>query len=236
MRKVTLFAVLFLQLIFVMGDSKMSSAQTTLTADQAAIIPIAAFTANGDTSSLEKALVAGLDSGLSVNQIKEILVQLYAYAGFPRSLTALATFMNLLKERSREGITDKIGEAPKQLPKDADKNAIGTKIQTDLVRAPVKGELFEFSPAIDAFLKEHLFCDIFSRGVLTNQDRELATIAALAALPAPAQLVAHLNISLNTGITPAQLREYVSILKEKVSEKAAETAQSCLTQVMEKKK
>jgi hypothetical protein len=37
-----------------------------------------------------------------------------------------------------------------------------------------------FSPAIDTFLKEHLFADIFVRDVISHQDRELATIAALA--------------------------------------------------------
>ena len=50
-------------------------------------IPIAAFTANGDLEKLRTALSAGLDAGLTVNEIKEILVQMYAYVGFPRSLT-----------------------------------------------------------------------------------------------------------------------------------------------------
>jgi hypothetical protein len=40
-------------------------------------IPIAAFTANGDLEKLRTALSAGLDAGLTVNEIKEILVQMY---------------------------------------------------------------------------------------------------------------------------------------------------------------
>ena len=50
------------------------------------IIPIAAFTAAGEINRLKPALGKGLDDGLTVNEIKEILVHLYAYAGFPRSL------------------------------------------------------------------------------------------------------------------------------------------------------
>lgn len=208
----------------------------SLNSKQAAIIPIAAFTANGDTEKLEIALAKGLENGLTVNEIKEILVQMYAYAGFPRSLTGLSTFMNLISKRKQDGINDPIGESPKQLPPNADRNAIGTRIQTKLVGAPVKGPLFEFAPAIDAFLKEHLFCDIFDRGVLTDQERELATIAALAALPAPQQLAAHLNISINTGLTEPQLQDYIGVMNEKVGKSEADLAAKTLDQVLARKK
>jgi alkylhydroperoxidase/carboxymuconolactone decarboxylase family protein YurZ len=55
----------------------------TLTQKQQSIIPIAAFTANGDLDKLKTALQDGLAAGLTVNEIKEILVHLYAYTGFP---------------------------------------------------------------------------------------------------------------------------------------------------------
>jgi alkylhydroperoxidase/carboxymuconolactone decarboxylase family protein YurZ len=64
-----------------------------LNAKQRAIIPIAAFTANGDLAKLRTALNESLDAGLTVNEIKEVLVQLYAYAGFPRNLNGIGTFM-----------------------------------------------------------------------------------------------------------------------------------------------
>ena len=67
--------------------------QNPLTHQQQAMIPIAAFTARGDMNRLTLALNEGLDAGLTVNEIKEILVQLYAYCGFPRSLNALGCFM-----------------------------------------------------------------------------------------------------------------------------------------------
>lgn len=44
---------------------------------------IAAFTANGDLPKLKTVLHEGLDAGLTVNEIKEVLIQLYAYTGFP---------------------------------------------------------------------------------------------------------------------------------------------------------
>ena len=35
----------------------------------------------------------GLEAGLTMSDAREVLVQLYAYAGFPRSLNALAELM-----------------------------------------------------------------------------------------------------------------------------------------------
>lgn len=201
-----------------------------LTIQQQAIIPIAAFAANGDTEKLKSALEDGLSAGLSVNEIKEVLIQLYAYAGFPRSLSALNVFLDLLDTRKAAGITDKVGPAPHELPAGADKRAIGTKIQTELVGHSVRGRIYEFAPAMDTFLKEHLFCDIFSRGVLSWQDRELATISILATLPAPAQLASHLRVCRNIGMTETQLKEAAAVLKARVSE----TAGTLMNDLLEK--
>ena len=67
------------------GQTTMNNNQT-LNAKEQSIVTISAFTAKGDLENLQKALNRGLDSGLTVNEIKEVLVQMYAYCGFPRSL------------------------------------------------------------------------------------------------------------------------------------------------------
>ena len=186
-----------LLLIFI-GTNVM--AEELLTSKQQDIVMISSYTATGDLENLEISIKNGLNDGMTVNQIKEILVQMYAYCGFPKSLNGLSTLMKVTKNGKY-----KEGSEGKSLPKDADKNAIGTKIQTDLVGAEVKGELFEFAPAIDDYLKEHLFGDIFSRGVLTEQEREIATIAALKAIGnVEQQLNAHIKIGQHNGLTSAQ--------------------------------
>ena len=60
-----------------------------MTEQAAAMTAIACNEAKGDLIALESAIESGLDAGLTVNQIKEALSQLYAYTGFPRSLNAL---------------------------------------------------------------------------------------------------------------------------------------------------
>ncbi|WP_246559275.1 carboxymuconolactone decarboxylase family protein [Citrifermentans pelophilum] len=59
---------------------------------------------------------------------------------------------------------------------------LGTDIQTKLVGKPVTGAIYSFAPAIDQFLKGHLFGDIFGRDNLDFQSREIATISALASM------------------------------------------------------
>lgn len=188
-----------------------------LSAAQQAIVAISAFTAQGNLPQLKQALNAGLDAGLPINDLKEILVQLYAYAGFPRSLNALHCLMDVLNERKQKGTTDVLGNEPAPYPANKTKRQLGTELQTRLVGRPVAGAVYEFAPAIDQFLKEHLFGDIFGRDNLDWKTRELATISALAALGgADNQLRSHFGVGLHNGLTEGQLTHLVAIVRERV--------------------
>ena len=193
---------------FTMGDKCM--AKESLSKKQKSIVMISSYTASGDLENLEKSLNKGLDEGLTVNEIKEILVQMYAYCGFPRSLNGLNTFKKVVD--SRKG--DKLGKEGKVLPKDTDKFAYGDNVQYELTGNHLKGGIFDFAPAIDQYLKEHLFADIFARGVLTYQEREIATISALSSITGlEPQLNSHIQIGKNTGLSDAQVNEILDLTK-----------------------
>src|SRR4051812_43131572 len=91
------------------GGSDGTSAQSSLTRKQLAIAPIGAGVALGDMPALATALHEGLDAGLAISEVKEILVQMYAYTGFPRSLNALGEFMKVLDARKQRGVQDAPG-------------------------------------------------------------------------------------------------------------------------------
>lgn len=190
------------------------SASAELTSREASIVPIAAFTANGNQEQLKKALAKGLDNGLTVNEIKAVLEQMYAYTGFPRSLTALGVYVKLLDELKAAGLKNTVGREPTPLPQGTDLLQIGTKTQTELVGYPVAGPVYTFSLNIDTYLKDHLFGAIFANDVLNRRERELATVSALAALPAPAQLRSHLNVCMNVGLSPEELSQFADELKK----------------------
>nr|WP_284356573.1 carboxymuconolactone decarboxylase family protein [Pseudomonas putida]HDS0964975.1 carboxymuconolactone decarboxylase family protein [Pseudomonas putida]HDS0991357.1 carboxymuconolactone decarboxylase family protein [Pseudomonas putida] len=210
--------------------SDASNTSETLTVWQQAIIPIAAFAAAGDIAGLNRALNDGLDAGLSISDAREVLVQLYAYAGFPRSLNALGELLKVVQARKQQGIEDAPGTNPSRaIPRGDALLAAGTANQTRLAGAVVEGPLFDFAPAANEYLRAHLFGAIFERDNLDWQSRELATVAMLAALTGvEPQLQAHMRIGMNTGLTAGQLRQAGRVLAERVGPEAAQRAEHAL--------
>ncbi len=190
-----------------------------LTAKENTIVDIGAAVARGEQDNLGAAFKAGFDAGLTLNEAKELVGQLYAYCGFPRALNAAATLMKI----EGYGLTRRRGEAESAENENGGKIRnggsfvlgdkaleIGTANQTKLCGGPVKGALFDFHPQLDAYLKAHLFGDIFARDVLDWRTREIVTIAALAARPeTEPQMKAHIAIGKVNGITDAQAAEIV---------------------------
>jgi len=201
----------------------------SLSRKQRAIPIISAAAAVGDLPRLSAALDEGLDAALSVSEAKEILVQMFAYAGFPRSLNALGELMKVVEARRQRGVRDPAGREPGPVPTGNELLALGTANQIRLSGGPVKGALFDFAPAIDFYLKAHLFGDIFARDNLDWQSRELATIGALAAMTGvEPQLLAHMRIGMNTGLSAASLREVAVVLDEHGYREAANRARAAL--------
>lgn len=209
----------------------------SLTTKQQIIIPIAAYTAKGELQQLKPALNQGLDAGLTINEIKEIMVHLYAYCGFPRSIRGLQTFMEVLDERKASGITDETGADASPINDDPSKYDRGKANLEELIGRPLNGPqtgYAAFAPIIEIFLKEHLFSDIFDRDVLTFAERELVTVSVISAIgKAEPMLRSHLTICLNVGFTPEQLNEFVKIMKSTVGRQEAKAALAVLREVLE---
>ena len=226
--------------VLILSFAALSKAQTVntlaLSPKQQSIVTISAFTANGDLEKLKTSLNEGLDAGLTVNEIKEILVQMYAYCGFPRSLNGISTFMAVMDERQKKGLKDEMGKEASPLPASMNKDEYGAKVRAklsgrDVIPPPSGYQLF--APIIDTFLKEHLFADIFARDILDYQSRELATISALASMTGTAgQLQFHLGAAMNVGLTETQIKDFISVLKAKVGKKEADIANEVLNKVL----
>lgn len=198
---------------------KYAEANRVLSPRQQAIVAIGSYTGRGDLAHLEDALAEGLDAGMTVNEIKEILVQAYAYAGFPRSLRALQTFMAVLDKRKAAGIDDPAGREASPVPDMDDKAryALGKKNLAELSGVPADtppSGYAVFAPVIEKFLKEHLFADIFDRDILSWQDRELATVSIITGVGGVEPMAAaHMGICLHQGLTPAQLSALLNIVE-----------------------
>ena len=182
--------------------SAIMAGAADLTAKETAIVDIGAWTARGEQDKLGAAFKTGFNAGLTLNEAKELVGQLYAYCGFPRALNAAATLMGVWGRGNGEW---KTGKTPSPFPDGYNALRDGEANQTKLCGAPVKGPLFEFHPQLDEYLKAHLFGDIFQRDNLDWKTRELVTIAALAARPeTEPQLKAHIQVGKVNGISDEQ--------------------------------
>ncbi|AVQ18579.1 4-carboxymuconolactone decarboxylase [Fusobacterium mortiferum ATCC 9817] len=193
-----------------MGGIKMTNKDKS-------IVEISIFTAIGNLKELEKSVNLGLDNELTVNEIKEIMVQLYAYCGFPRSLNALGVLSNTVDERKASGKVTEVGRESTPIPSDRNSLVYGTQVQTKIVGMEVKGGIYDFAPMADRYLKAHLFGDIFGQDILDYRTRELVTVAALASMDGVnPQLQAHIGISKNVGVTDDELNGTIEVLKDKL--------------------
>lgn len=211
----------------------------SLTAKQQKMITISAYTAKGGLELLKPELNAGLDTGLTVNEIKEVLVHLYAYCGFPRSLRGLQTFMSVLDERKAKGINDTQGKTASLITDKRSKYERGKEVLGKLSGAPQSDKrtgYAAFSPEIEIFLKEHLFADIFERDVLTYADRELVTVSVLIAIGGVEPMLnSHMGLFLNQDFTPAQLSQLINVIEVNIGKKEADAAKPVLAEVLKAK-
>ena len=128
------------------------------------------------------------------------------------------------------------GREASPMPANWNRDEYGAQVRArlggrDTIPAPSGYQLF--APVIDTFLKEHLFADIFARDNLGHQSRELATLSALASIPGRGgQLQFHMNAAMNTGLNEAQMKDFISVLTDRVGEDEAQAANTVLTRVL----
>ena len=212
-----IYATLFLSVMMTVSlMARTLSAENELTVRQQSIVRIAYCTGKGDLENLKPALAAGLDNGMTTNEIREVLIHAYAYCGFPRSLRALQTFIAVLDERKAQGMKDVTGKDASPVNDSRSRYERGRNILAEISGVPAdapKPAYAEFAPVIERFLKEHLFADLFERDVLTYAERELATVSVIAALGESVEpmLRSHMGICRNLGMTEEQLTEVLAI-------------------------
>ena len=145
-----------------------------------------AWAAKGDLEHLETAVPQALDYGVTINELKDAFAQLYAYAGFPRSLNALDVLEKILNDQmvNEKMVNEKMTKwswgkpfvRPAVWDDAAEALRTGTAMQTrDEGGTPWD---YTFCPQADYYMKSHLFGDIYASDQLTPAVRELVTVAA----------------------------------------------------------
>lgn len=239
MRSIKLVLLLITFFVAVQNTVARSGSDSALNIKERSIISIASLTAKGDLQQLQKEIDIALQSGLTVNEIKEVQVHVYAYCGFPRSIRGLQTLMQVIEERKSKGAKDVIGREASMIADGTSKYERGritlSKLTNTKQERPSSG-YGAFAPIIDTFLKEHLFADIFDRDILTHVERELATISVLATIgSAEPMLRNHYSICLNLGISPNKLYEFTEIIKSLCGNESYLSCKKTLDELLNRK-
>lgn len=221
------------------AESRYAEANEVLTVREQAIVAVASYTGKGDLEHLKPAFTQALETGMTINEINEVLIHAYAYCGFPRSLRAIQTFMQVVDERKAAGINDPVGREASAVKDDRNRYERGRDVLAEISGTPAdapKAEYAVFAPTIERFLKEHLFTDLFERDLLTCRERELATVSILAGVGGVEPMaVGHMSICLHLGITPEQLSALLNIVEMNLGKNYSEPLRKVLNQITEKK-
>lgn len=221
------------------AEVRYAEANKVLTVREQAIVAVASYTGKGDLEHLRPALVQALEAGMTINEINEVLIHAYAYCGFPRSLRAIQTFMQIVNERKAEGLSDTVGREASAVADNRNRYERGRDVLAEIsgvsADAPKAGYAV-FAPTIERFLKEHLFADLFERDLLTYRERELATVSILAGVGGVEPMFgSHAAICLHLGVTPEQLSTLLNIVEMNLGKTYSEPLRNVLNQLTEKK-
>lgn len=220
--------------------SQTPKAEQAMDSKRQHITEVAALTGKGDLDKLKTVLIDGLNDGMAVSELKEIMVHAYAYCGFPRALRGLQTLVAVLDERKAKGIEDDWGRKASPITDTRSKYERGRDILVEISGIPAdapKADYAILAPEIEVFLKEHLFADLFERDVLTYAERELTTVAVIASLGKGVEpmLKGHMGIALNVGITPDELRSVLAIVEKNIGRDEADGGRLALNEVLQSK-
>ncbi|AKA68699.1 carboxymuconolactone decarboxylase family protein [Clostridium scatologenes] len=204
------------------------------------IAVVASLTALGNAEPQLKVHINGaLNVGCTINDIKEIILQMSAYSGFPTCINAMNALKNVLSEREKQGIKDSIGEEAANKISPLDRYEVGAAELSELDSNQV--EILEnaynnFSPDLVKLVVQS-YADIISRNNLSKRYRQIATIAALTALGnAKSQLKFHINAGLNIGLTADDVKEVMLLMTIYAGFPSAINGTNILKEVLDERK
>jgi 4-carboxymuconolactone decarboxylase len=179
------------------------------------IAVVSALTAMGNAQPQLKVHINGaLNTGSTINELKEVILQMSVYSGFPSCINAMNSLKEVLNERAKQGIKDTVGDFSNTPIADRLKTGELELSKLDSTQVEkLKIAYNEFSPELVQFVLEYGYADIFSRDNLDNKYRQIATISALTALgTAESQLKFHINAGFNIGLTETEIKEIMLLM------------------------
>ena len=187
-------------------------ARTQISRRDRSVIVISSLTAMAREVELKQHILGGLNHGLSIDEVDEVMVQLAPYIGMPFCLAASVIVDAVIAER--EGTeTREVPRAEAIVVEDEKRRAAGLDVLKTLIGDPnldsakTEAMILESQGDMGALVMDYAFGDVWSRPQLSRRDRSLIVISALTALNMKHELEIHIGGALNHGLTPAEIQE-----------------------------
>ncbi len=179
------------------------------------IVAVSSLIAQRAIPEMKVHLNGALNTGNTTNEVKEIIIQMSVYTGFPKGICAMNALREVLDERRNHGIIDEEGLAYEE-KENNNRLQLGSKELSllDKNQEQILRDNFDsFSPELVQFTLEYAYGDVYARSNLDKKSRQIATIAALATLGnAVSQLKFHINAGLNIGLTENEIKEVMLLM------------------------
>jgi len=163
------------------------------------------------TNQLKYYVPGGLNHGLTVVEIREIMTHVAAYAGFPRALDAMAETNRILSELGHRPQNGKLPGAEKF--SNAERRQRGVDVMAKLSGNPaadpekVITKMAGKLGPLGAYGIDFAFGEVWARSELSRRDRSLLVVSVLTALGRSKELHIHVPAAIRHGVTKAELEE-----------------------------
>lgn len=147
---------------------------------------------------------AALKVGVTPEELREVMYLTAPFIGFPKMLNTVGVVNEVFQERGISLPLKKQGAVT-----ESNRHETGKKIQDKLypggIASAMEGLPGDMGKDVEQFLTDYFFGEIYSRGALDLQTRELLGYCVLATLEADSQLHSHYQGNINVGNTPEML-------------------------------
>lgn len=147
---------------------------------------------------------AALNVGVTPEELREVMYLTAPFIGFPKMLNAVATVNDVLKERGIPLPLEKQGTVTEETRHVTGK-AIQDKLYPGGIASVMEGLPDGMGKDVERFLTDYFFGEIYSRGAIDLQTRELLGYCVLTTLEAESQLQSHYHGNINVGNAPETL-------------------------------
>lgn len=174
---------------------------------------------SNQNNSVQAHVEGALRAGATEIEIKELMLQMTVYAGYPKTATAVSAAQEMLSDLKKRGVPAATPQPELESRRQAESNEVryqrGLEALNQISKASgetVVNSFEDIAPDLGRYILEFSYGDVFSRPNLDLKTRELATVAALTGLNTTASELpykVHINGALNVGANRQEIIEAI---------------------------